>query len=161
VHSTTRPQHAAPAPHHNSENGGAALTAVRPQDAAASDRAERRRDPLGRQLLGHLAALRTATLRLAEASPDAAEREELTAASRALAAREAQIAEELAPDDTPANAPAAGRPASPLPANRQLLHARAADLAARVLMVAAARRDTATAVLACARLDAHRASALG
>jgi hypothetical protein len=96
---------------------------------------------LRRQLAGHLAALLALTRRLGP---------EYEEAARQLAER----IEELAPGGVPAPGP---RPEAE--ASAEALHARAHDLAARVLVVAAAQQDTATARLACARMDAHAEAA--
>ncbi|MET9695949.1 hypothetical protein ABZY31_03350 [Streptomyces sp. NPDC006529] len=52
-----------------------------------------------------------------------------------------------------------GRPAAAGDADRGALHQRAHDLAARALVVAASRADTAVAILAAERMDAHSAAA--
>ncbi|MGW1515432.1 SCO4983 family protein [Streptomyces sp. NPDC002287] len=50
-------------------------------------------------------------------------------------------------------------PALPEGADSATLHRRAHDLAARALLVAASRADTAVAILAAQRMDAHAAAA--
>ncbi|GAA0306344.1 hypothetical protein GCM10010302_51280 [Streptomyces polychromogenes] len=50
-------------------------------------------------------------------------------------------------------------PAPPQGADTLTLHRRAHDLAARALLVAASRADTAVAILAAQRMDAHAAAA--
>ncbi|MGW2667472.1 SCO4983 family protein [Streptomyces sp. NPDC001272] len=50
-------------------------------------------------------------------------------------------------------------PALPEGADTATLHRRAHDLAARALLVAASRADTAVAILAAQRMDAHAAAA--
>ncbi|MFF4651306.1 hypothetical protein [Streptomyces sp. NPDC001380] len=118
---------------------------------------------LRQQLARHLGALLDATTDLRRATDAAggaadpalaAHRADLDDAARRIAARIA----ELAPAGGP---PPGGRPSpAPAPAGRGLaaLHARAHALAGRVLVVAAAQQDTATAMLACLRMDAHDAA---
>ncbi|WP_037573369.1 SCO4983 family protein [Phaeacidiphilus oryzae] len=98
-------------------------------------------DSLGRQLAGHLSALLSATRRLQEITGDP----ELTAAIGRLESRLAELG--------PAGPPA--RDSRPAGGGASALHGHAHDLAARVLVVAAARQDTTTAKLACDRMDAH------
>jgi hypothetical protein len=126
---------------HSVRHGGGVTT-------AATATAELRPDSLGRQLAGHLGALLSATRRLHEATGDP----ELTPAIGRLETRLAALAPDGAqPRPTLCTSPAGGGPAA--------LHAHAHDLAARVLVVAAAQQDTVTAMLACERMDAHARSA--
>lgn len=98
----------------------------------------------GARTAGHLVALHATTALLRDATPDAPE---LDAALEQIAAR----IRELAPVTGTARAMAAG-PSGRTPAE---LHRDAYDLAGRLLVVAAAQQDTATAMLACRRMDAH------
>jgi hypothetical protein len=95
---------------------------------------------LRRQLAGHLAALLAVTRRLGPEYADAA-------------AQLSSRIEALVPGGLPVPAPRHRADES-----AETMHEQAHDLAARVLVVAAAQQDTATAVLACARMDAHAAA---
>ncbi|MFJ6212724.1 hypothetical protein ACIQGZ_05245 [Streptomyces sp. NPDC092296] len=131
------------AAHHNSSDHSA--TAARPAHLTS-------------QLAGHLTALlaatdelRAATAAALAAAPDellAAQRADLESAARQVAARIAELA--------PAGGPPPYGPASTPGGTLAQLHARAQTLAGRVLVVAAAQQDTATAMLACTRMDAHQ-----
>lgn len=108
-----------------------------------------RSDYLSEQLAGHLAALLAVTDRLRAAEPSAV----LDAAAAEIAERIAQ----LSPGSAPVRIWEGSRLDGP---DTGALHRQAHTLAGRVLVVAAARQDTATAMLACRRMDAH-AAALG
>jgi hypothetical protein len=137
----TKSVHTVPAPHQSALTG----------PAPTSSRAEH----LSEQLAGHLAALLAVTddLRAAAGEGDG----ELAGAAREITDRIAQL--------TPGTAPVriwegsrSGRGGGE--GETAALHRQAHTLAGRVLVVAAARQDTATAMLACRRMDAH-ARALG
>ncbi|MEU4108855.1 hypothetical protein [Streptomyces sp. NPDC027717] len=109
---------------------------------AASDFPHRSRDEeLDLQLAGHLAALLAVTDELRGPAADP----ELDAAAERLSAEVARLRGGHAP--VRAAAGAAGDPAP--------LHRRAHMLAGRALVVAASRADTAAAILAAERMDAH------
>lgn len=115
---------------------------------AAPDLPHRSRDEeLDLQLAGHLAALLAVTdeLRGPAAGP------ELDAAAERLSAEVARLRGGHAPVRA-----AAGAPVDPAP-----LHRRAHMLAGRALVVAASRADTAAAILAAERMDAHSPEATG
>ncbi|WP_461007587.1 SCO4983 family protein [Streptomyces capparidis] len=104
-----------------------------------------RAEHLRSQLAGHLAALLAVTdeLRAIDGTQD------LTDAAREIAERIAQLSPETAPvriweGTRPGDGP-----------GRAALHRQAHTLAGRVLVVAAARQDTTTAMLACRRMEAH------
>ncbi|MEU6378328.1 hypothetical protein [Streptomyces sp. NPDC046909] len=101
-----------------------------------------REEELEFQLAGHLAALLAVTDELRAASPSA----DLDAAAERLA----QQVTRLRGGSTPVRAASAG-------AGTRLdaLHERAHALAGRALVVAASRADTAAAILAAERMDAH------
>ncbi|MEV7883066.1 SCO4983 family protein [Streptomyces sp. NPDC002817] len=103
-----------------------------------------REEELEFQLAGHLAALLAVTDELRSASPSA----DLDAAAERLAEQVTR----LRSGSTPARASGGGdgRLAS--------LHRRAHALAGRALVVAASRADTAAAILAAERMDAHSAA---
>ena len=99
---------------------------------------------------GHLAALLTATEELRRQTEAPEQRDELDSALNQLRARLA----ELAPTGgTPPQVVGAAGSRSAIQA-----HEHAHALAGRLLVVAAAQQDTATAVLACRRMDAHAAA---
>jgi hypothetical protein len=129
--------HTVPAPHQSQLTG-----------APSTSRAEHLRE----QLAGHLAALLAVTddLRTAAGQDDA----ELASAAREIAER----IEQLTPGNAPVRIWEGSR--SGHDGEAAALHQQAHTLAGRVLVVAAARQDTATAMLACRRMDAH-ARALG
>ncbi|MFF0010319.1 hypothetical protein [Streptomyces sp. NPDC005374] len=104
-----------------------------------------REEELDIQLAGHLAALLAVTDELRGASPSA----ELDTAAERLAEQVTR----LRGGRTPARAPLAV--ADPRLA---ALHERAHALAGRALVVAASRADTAAAILAAERMDAHTAA---
>ncbi|MFF9023704.1 SCO4983 family protein [Streptomyces eurythermus] len=100
-----------------------------------------REEELDIQLAGHLAALLAVTDELRSLTPSA----DLDTAAERLAAQVARLRGGRTPlRATPA---AAGDPAA--------LHRRAHTLAGRALVVAASRADTAVAILAAERMDAH------
>lgn len=106
-----------------------------------------REEELDIQLAGHLAALLAVTDELRAAAPSA----ELDTAAERLTEQVAR----LRGGRTPARMPAAttGREAT-----AAALHRRAHALAGRALVVAASRADTAVAILAAERMDAHAAA---
>jgi hypothetical protein len=103
----------------------------------------------GAQLAGHLAALLAATESVRAATSDPGQRAGLDAALDQLLTRLAELM------STEVRRPVAARTGALTPAE---LHQRALALAGRVLVVAAAQQDTATAMLACRRMDAHTAA---
>ncbi|KOV91647.1 hypothetical protein ADK65_35115 [Streptomyces sp. NRRL B-1140] len=105
-----------------------------------------REEELDIQLAGHLAALLAVTdeLRATEGSAD------LDAAAERLAEQVSR----LRGGRTPVRAPMTGRRG----AGAAALHQRAHALAGRALVVAASRADTAVAILAAERMDAHTAA---
>ncbi|BCL22693.1 hypothetical protein ACPCBX_16795 [Streptomyces tuirus] len=105
-----------------------------------------REEELDIQLAGHLAALLAVTdeLRATQASAD------LDTAAERLAEQVGR----LRGGRTPVRAPMSGRREAGLAA----LHRRAHALAGRALVVAASRADTAAAILAAERMDAHTAA---
>ncbi|MDX3456909.1 hypothetical protein PV396_34015 [Streptomyces sp. ME02-8801-2C] len=105
-----------------------------------------REEELDIQLAGHLAALLTATDELRELAPSA----DLDVAAERLAGQVAR----LRGGHTPVRASAVAGGARELGA----LHRRAHALAGRALVVAASRADTASAILAAERMDAHAES---
>ncbi|MCX3285321.1 hypothetical protein OR263_01045 [Streptomyces sp. NEAU-H22] len=105
-----------------------------------------REEELDIQLAGHLAALLAVTdeLRAAQASADL----------DAAAGRLAEQVSRLRGGRTPVRASTSGRGDRGTAA----LHRRAHALAGRALVVAASRADTAAAILAAERMDAHTAA---
>jgi hypothetical protein len=105
-----------------------------------------REEELDIQLAGHLAALLAVTdeLRATQASAD------LDTAAERLAEQVSR----LRGGRTPVRAPMSGRPERDVTA----LHRKAHALAGRALVVAASRADTAAAILAAERMDAHTAA---
>ncbi|MFJ7332138.1 hypothetical protein ACIQU3_02635 [Streptomyces sp. NPDC101110] len=105
-----------------------------------------REEELDIQLAGHLAALLAVTdeLRALEGSAD------LDAAAERLAEQVGR----LRGGRTPVRAPMSGR----RDRGTAALHRRAHTLAGRALVVAASRADTAAAILAAERMDAHTAA---
>ena len=104
-------------------------------------------------LAGHLAALLSATEEVRRQAQEPGQRQELDAALDQLRTRLA----ELAPAGTvPPQALGAAGHRTPAQS-----HEHAHALAGRLLVVAAAQQDTATAVLACRRMDAHAAARPG
>ncbi len=102
-----------------------------------------REDELDIQLAGHLAALLTVTDELRALAPSA----DLDTAAERLAGQVSRLRQ----GRTPVRAPAPATAAPDLAA----LHQRAHALAGRALVVAASRADTAAAILAAERMDAH------
>lgn len=102
-----------------------------------------REEELDNQLAGHLAALLTATDELRALAPSA----DLEAASARLAAQVSRLRRGRTP--VRASPPATASP------DLTALHQRAHALAGRALVVAASRADTAAAILAAERMDAH------
>ncbi|MFI9807906.1 hypothetical protein ACIHEJ_26665 [Streptomyces sp. NPDC052301] len=100
-----------------------------------------REEELDIQLAGHLAALLTATDELRALTPSPG----LDTAAERLSGEVARLRGGRTP--LRATPPAAGDPAA--------LHRRAHALAGRALVVAASRADTAAAILAAERMDAH------
>ncbi|MBQ0828455.1 SCO4983 family protein [Streptomyces tagetis] len=108
-----------------------------------------REDELDIQLAGHLSALLATTDELRALDPS----DGLDTAAEQLAAQVAR----LRSGQAPVRVPATGSTPEPC---RMALHRRAHALAGRALVVAASRADTAVAILAAERMDAH-AAALG
>ncbi|MFC1400841.1 MULTISPECIES: hypothetical protein [Streptacidiphilus] len=102
------------------------------------------------RLVGHLAALRSATEAVRQAAEDRAQQAELDAALKQIGTRihEVSAVSDRAAGVLPSVPSAGGRPL-------RELHQQAHALAGRLLVVAAAQQDTATAMLACRRMDAH------
>ncbi|GAA3869482.1 hypothetical protein GCM10023084_23310 [Streptomyces lacrimifluminis] len=110
----------------------------------ASDYPHRsREEELDIQLAGHLAALLTATDELRALAPSA----DLDTAAERLAAQVSRLRRGRTP--VRASTPATAGP------DLTALHRRALALAGRALVVAASRADTAAAILAAERMDAH------
>ncbi|UFR02627.1 hypothetical protein KBP30_16190 [Streptomyces sp. Go40/10] len=106
-----------------------------------------REEELDIQLAGHLAALLAVTDELRALSPST----DLDTAAERLAAQVSRLRGGRTPlRAAPASA---GDPAA--------LHRRAHTLAGRALVVAASRADTAAAILAAQRMDAHTAALSG
>ncbi|MEU1255615.1 SCO4983 family protein [Streptomyces chartreusis] len=105
-----------------------------------------REEELDIQLAGHLAALLAVTDELRATAPS----EDLDAAADRLVA----VVSRLRGGRAPARASASGGQAKVA-----ALHQRAHALAGRALVVAASRADTAAAILAAERMDAHAAQA--
>ncbi|MFC5215160.1 hypothetical protein [Streptomyces coerulescens] len=104
-----------------------------------------REEELDIQLAGHLAALLGVTDELRASAPS----EDLDVAAERLAAEVSR----LRGGQAPARAGASGGQAK-----LAALHRRAHALAGRALVVAASRADTAAAILAAERMDAHAAA---
>ncbi|MEU6226959.1 hypothetical protein [Streptomyces sp. NPDC047042] len=104
-----------------------------------------REEELDIQLAGHLAALLTATDELRALAPSA----DLDTAAERLAGEVSRLRGGRTP--VRASAPAQGQGGADL----AVLHQRAHALAGRALVVAASRADTAAAILAAERMDAH------
>ncbi|BAC70997.1 MULTISPECIES: SCO4983 family protein [Streptomyces] len=107
-----------------------------------------REEELDIQLAGHLAALLAVTDELRALTPSA----ELDTAAERLAEQVARLRGGLPPARTSVAA-ALHEP------HLAALHRRAHALAGRALVVAASRADTAAAILAAERMDAHAAAA--
>ncbi|MGW0080626.1 SCO4983 family protein [Streptomyces sp. NPDC003393] len=110
-----------------------------------------REEELDIQLAGHLAALLATTdeLRALTPSPD------LDTAAERLAGQVARLRGGRTPVRASVPADAVGQG----PDEAAALHQRAHALAGRALVVAASRADTAAAILAAERMDAHAAAA--
>ncbi|CAL9308785.1 hypothetical protein SUDANB148_04414 [Streptomyces sp. SudanB148_2056] len=106
-----------------------------------------REEELDIQLAGHLAALLTVTDELRVAAPSA----DLDTAAERLT----QEITRLRGGRTPARATTSTRGREP---DATALHLKAHALAGRALVVAASRADTAAAILAAERMDAHTAT---
>ncbi|MER6370423.1 hypothetical protein ACFWBS_39335 [Streptomyces mirabilis] len=106
-----------------------------------------REEELDIQLAGHLAALLTVTDEIRAIEPSA----DLDAAAERLAEQVARLRGGVAP--VRASAAAVREP------HAVALHQRAHALAGRALVVAASRADTAGAILAAERMDAHAPAA--
>ncbi|MEV7072691.1 hypothetical protein [Streptomyces sp. NPDC093990] len=106
-----------------------------------------REEELDIQLAGHLAALLAVTDELRALAPSA----DLDTAAERLAAQVAR----LRGGGAPVRAPLAPVTAEP---HLTDLHRRAHAVAGRALLVAASRADTAAAILAAERMDAHSAA---
>ncbi|MEE1757986.1 MULTISPECIES: SCO4983 family protein [unclassified Streptomyces] len=104
-----------------------------------------REEELDIQLAGHLAALLAVTDELRALTPS----DDLDAAAEALAAQVARLRGGRPPVRVAAGGGGEGDVAG--------LHHRAHALAGRALVVAASRADTASAILAASRMDAHAA----
>ena len=110
-----------------------------------------REEELDIQLAGHLAALLAVTDELRGLEPSA----ELDVAAERLAGQVARLREGHAP----VRVSVAGTGTAAESAQIEALHERAHALAGRALLVAASRADTAAAILAAERMDAHTAAA--
>ncbi|GGV80022.1 hypothetical protein M3765_21500 [Streptomyces thermoviolaceus] len=106
-----------------------------------------REEELEIQLAGHLAALLAVTDELRTTAPST----DLDAAAERLSEQVARLRGGHAPVRAPV-------PASRTPGDAAALHRRAHALAGRALVVAASRADTAAAILAAERMDAHAAA---
>jgi hypothetical protein len=104
------------------------------------------------QLTGHLAALHTATAAVRRSTDEPERLAELDAALEQITAR----INALSPTATVVRSEVS-HDQGKSPAE---LHDHAHALAGRLLVVSAARQDTATAMLACRRMDAHAAARL-
>ncbi|MET7455023.1 hypothetical protein ABZT03_24635 [Streptomyces sp. NPDC005574] len=106
-----------------------------------------REEELDIQLAGHLAALLAVTDELRALAPS----DGLEAAAERLADQVTRLRKGRTPARAPMSAVAA-------PSRVAALHRRAHTLAGRALVVAASRADTAAAILAAERMDAHTAA---
>ncbi|MCX4410504.1 MULTISPECIES: hypothetical protein [unclassified Streptomyces] len=104
-----------------------------------------REEELDIQLAGHLAALLAVTDEIRAIEPSA----DLDAAAQRLAEQVARLREGVAPV----------RASAAVAHELVALHQRAHALAGRALVVAASRADTAVAILAAERMDAHAPAA--
>lgn len=107
-----------------------------------------REEELDIQLAGHLAALLAVTDELRALTPDS----ELDSGAHELALQVARLRQGV----TPVRSSVAAAIHEP---GIAALHQRAHALAGRALVVAASRADTAAAILAAHRMDAHEAAA--
>ncbi|MET8812424.1 hypothetical protein ABZW47_10505 [Streptomyces sp. NPDC004549] len=106
-----------------------------------------REEELDIQLAGHLAALLAVTDELRGTTPDA----DLDTAADRLAEQVARLRGGIPPV----------RAVPAVPGDAARLHRQAHTLAGRALVVAASRADTAAAILAAERMDAHAARLSG
>ncbi|MFV0133947.1 hypothetical protein ACLGIH_12025 [Streptomyces sp. HMX87] len=106
-----------------------------------------REEELDIQLAGHLAALLAVTDELRALAPST----DLDAAAERLTGQVARLRGGHAPARAPLTTAEGGPQAA-------ALHQRAHTLAGRALVVAASRADTAVAILAAERMDAHAAA---
>jgi hypothetical protein len=116
-----------------------------------------REEELDIQLAGHLAALLAVTDDLRALSPDA----DLDAAAEQLAQEVARLRDGKPPVRAAVTATGGGTSAASgdgRDPRLAALHQRAHALAGRALVVAASRADTAVAILAAHRMDAHAAA---
>ncbi|MER5180237.1 hypothetical protein ABT009_18005 [Streptomyces sp. NPDC002896] len=120
-----------------------------------------REEELDIQLAGHLAALLAVTDDLRALSPGT-DLADLDAAAEQLAREVARLRDGEPPVRAGA-APGDGSPAADTGTDPRVaaLHQRAHALAGRALVVAASRADTAAAILAARRMDAHAAAQEG
>ncbi|MEU6401500.1 hypothetical protein [Streptomyces sp. NPDC046985] len=109
-----------------------------------------REEELDVQLAGHLAALLATTDELRAEAPSA----DLDAAAERLAGQVARLRGGRGPVRAAGTSGARGY-------RTAALHRQAHTLAGRALVVAASRADTAAAILAAERMDAHAAAAAG
>ena len=107
---------------------------------------------VGAQLTGHLAALHAATAAVRRRTDEPGRQAELDAALEQISVRIGA----LSPTAVVLRSEAGHDQGRSLTE----LHEHAHQLAGRLLVVAAARQDTATAMLACRRMDAHAAARL-
>ncbi|MFI6439049.1 hypothetical protein [Streptomyces sp. NPDC050759] len=107
-----------------------------------------REEELDIQLAGHLAALLAVTDELRAVAPSA----DLDTAAERLAEQVARLRGGGMPARVPLTATTS---------RREDLHRRAHAVAGRALLVAASRADTAAAILAAERMDAHTAALAG
>ncbi|MFI6339733.1 hypothetical protein [Streptomyces sp. NPDC050535] len=105
-----------------------------------------REEELDIQLAGHLAALLAVTDEIRASAPSG----DLDAAAERLASQVARLRDGAAPVRSSV--------ADPQASQLVALHRRAYALAGRALVVAASRADTAAAILAAERMDAHAAA---
>ncbi|OAH13835.1 SCO4983 family protein [Streptomyces jeddahensis] len=119
-----------------------------------------REEELDIQLAGHLAALLAVTDDLRALSPDT-DLTDLDAAAEQLAQEVARLRDGKAPVRAAATATGDDTPGDRRDPRLAALHQRAHALAGRALVVAASRADTAAAILAARRMDAHAAAQEG
>jgi hypothetical protein len=109
-----------------------------------------REEELDIQLAGHLAALLAVTDEIRALTPSGSS--DLDAAAEQLAGQVARLRGGLPPVRSSATSATRHEP------RLAALHQRAHALAGRALLVAASRADTAAAILAAERMDAHAAA---
>jgi hypothetical protein len=117
-------------------------------NAAPTTPPSARAEHLSAQLAGHLAALLALTSELVRVG--GGHSADLEQAAHDIAER----IEQLSPAGAPVRIWEGSQPGGG-ESESAALHRRAHSLAGRVLIVAASRQDTATAMLACRRMDAH------